>query len=114
MKKLIGIVVLLAILVGGFMALPNEVTDRLNPLVPKEEVFVQINEPGNPKNPGGYDYTLTGFNADGEKREVTFYAGKELRKDAFLKVYVKGSYVETWEEVQPVALPVKAREKISK
>ncbi len=93
MKKIMGMLVVLAVAIVGFMALPNEVTDRLNPLVPKDEIFVQITESGTPQSPGGYDYTLAGFNAEGEKREVTFYAGKELRKNAFLKVYAKGSYV---------------------
>ncbi len=93
------------------MFFPNEITDRINPLVPKSDIYVQINEEGTPLTPGGYDYTLTGYNESGEKAEVTFYAPGELREDAYLRVYTKGKYVETWEEVQLEEMPEEVKEK---
>lgn len=109
MKKIVGVVLFLAVMIGGFIALPNEISDRINPLVKEKAVFVQINKSGAPISPGGYDYTLTGYTEDGEETVVTFYASGELRKNAYLKVYAKGSYIETWEEVQPEALPEKVK-----
>ncbi|MEI4790638.1 YxeA family protein [Bacillus sp. FJAT-53060] len=114
MKKKVGVVLTLSVIIGGFIALPNEISDRINPLVPKKVVFVQINESGAPRSPAGYDYTLTGFTEDGEETVVTFYAGRELKKNAYLKVYAKGSYIETWEEVQPEALPEKVKVNFTK
>ena len=111
-KTMVGIVVI-AVLAAGFLAiLPEEERDLLNPLVPREEIYVQINKPGTPRGAGGYDYTLPGYTAEGEQREVTFYAGKKLREQAYLKVTAKGAYVETWAEVQFEQLPEKAKRQL--
>lgn len=113
MKKItIGLIVVL-VLIGSLLLVRTEVTDRFNPLIPKKEVYVQINKPGIHRNPGGYDYTLDGYTESGEKQVVTFYAGGTLRKDAFLKVFTKGKYVKTWEEVQPNELPEKVKNKMN-
>lgn len=100
---------------GGAIAVtiffPNEITDKMNPLVAKSQIYVQINKDGTPLSPGGYDYTLTGFDKKGKESEVNFYAGKELRKDAYLRIYTKGKYVKTWEEVQFEDIPDKAKGK---
>ncbi len=113
MKKILGILVFITILFVGYLFIPNEISDRFNPLVPSEEIFVQIDQDGTPRDPGGYDYTLNGFNEEGEKREVTFYAGKKLQPQAFLKVYAKGSYVEKWEEVELEDLPEEVRNELN-
>lgn len=104
------------IIVGGLVAASllfhNEVTDRFNPLVPKKDVYVQITEKGTPRSPGGYDYTLTGFDESGKERTVTFYAGGELRDSAYLRVDAKGKYIKTWEEVLWEDLPIEVRKKL--
>ena len=41
MKKVIGVIIFLFIFIGGFLAFPKELSDRINPFVPQEEVFVQ-------------------------------------------------------------------------
>ncbi|MDX8367217.1 YxeA family protein [Cytobacillus sp. IB215665] len=107
MKKIVGIIIFFILIFGGFLILPNEISDRVNPLIPADEIYVQINKQGTPRSPGGYDYTLNGLTKDGEEKEITFFASGKLRPNAFLKIYAKGSYVETWEEVHPDKLPVK-------
>ncbi|MGM7683328.1 YxeA family protein [Cytobacillus sp. Hm23] len=110
MKKIIGIILCITVITGVFFLLPIEITDQFNPFIREDPIFVQINEEGTPRSPGGYDYTLTGFTKDGEEKEITFYASGKLRQRVFLKIYAKGSYVETWEEVQPDMLPEKVKE----
>ncbi|MGE7884123.1 YxeA family protein [Bacillus sp. NPDC094077] len=60
-----------------------------------------------------YEYTLSGFDKEGKEKELGFIAQKNLRKEAFLRIYhsdKKG--VTAWEEVQKDGLPTKAKEKI--
>lgn len=112
MKKIIGVLLVFIVLIIGFFTIvPKEDRDHINPLVPKEEVYVKINEEGTPKG-GRYEYTLTGYNEDGEEKEITFDSGKVLKENAFLKVTVKGTFVEEWEEVQVGDLPEKVETRL--
>ncbi|MFE4764556.1 YxeA family protein [Bacillus mycoides] len=81
--------------------------------------YVQITKDGEQlkeKNVNGdttYQYTLPGFDKDGEKKEMEFTALKNLRKEAFLLIYYseeKG--VKSWEEVKKDELPTKVKEKL--
>ena len=59
-----------------------------------------------------YEYKLTGFDKDG-KEKIRIYSSKNLRKEAFLRVYhsdKKG--VSAWEEVKKDELPAKVKEKL--
>lgn len=88
----------------------------------KDEYYVQITRDGKEgvsKSMDGkvmgkeYEYTLSGFDKEGKEKELGFMAQKNLRKEAFLRVYhseKKG--VTAWEEVQEDELPKKAKEKI--
>ena len=116
MKKIISLLAagLAIVCIGAFLLIHNDVTDRFNPLVPKESVYVQINKDGKHLSAGGYEYTLEGYNGAGEEKEVTFFAGGLLRKNAYLKVSAKGKYVETWEEVHPDDMPRAVRAKLIK
>ncbi len=116
MKKLItgaiaGIFAFVVIVGGLYMLLPEEDRDHLNPLIPKENLYVRINESPVPVGPR-FEYTLTGYTDEGEKREVTFSAGKVLKENAYLKIVVKGSFVEEWEELSFEQLPEKIKEKL--
>ncbi|ARV45959.1 hypothetical protein BCV50_13650 [Bacillus subtilis] len=107
MKKIFSMIVGAGVIAAicGVLFIHNEITDRINPLVPRQDLYVQINRDGQHLKPGGTEYTLDGYNQSGEKSEVTFLAGSDLRKNAYLRVYTKGKYVETWEEVQYQDLP---------
>ncbi|MGD2410264.1 YxeA family protein [Bacillus subtilis] len=98
MKKAMAILAVLAAaaVICGLLFFHNDVTDRFNPFIHQQDVYVQIDRDGKHLSPGGTEYTLDGYNASGKKEEVTFFAGKELRKNAYLKVKAKGKYVETW------------------
>ncbi len=74
MKKLFFIIIFISTIIVTGLAImllfSNEITDRFNPLVPKEEIYVQVNKDGHAKSPGGYDYTLIGYNARGSKNKL--------------------------------------------
>lgn len=88
----------------------------------KDEYYVQITMDGKEgvsKSMDGkvmgkeYEYTLSVFDKEGKEKELQFMAQKNLRKEAFLRVYhsdKKG--VTAWEEVQEDELPKKAKEKL--
>ncbi|PGW63840.1 hypothetical protein COE26_28745 [Bacillus cereus] len=88
----------------------------------KDEYYVQITTDGKEgvsKSMDGkvmgkeYEYTLPGFDKEGKEKELEFMGQKNLRKEAFLRVYhseKKG--VTAWEEVQEDELPKKAKEKL--
>ncbi|AJQ61645.1 DUF1093 domain-containing protein [Bacillus thuringiensis] len=87
----------------------------------KDEYYVQITVDGkefDSKASDGqkfkdYEYKLTGFDKDGKEKELEFTAQKNLRKEAFLRVYnsdKKG--VTAWEEVKKDELPAKVKEKL--
>lgn len=57
-----------------------------------------------------YKYTLTGYNQNGNSKEIEFNTSRELREGAYLKLEVmllRG--VITWEEVEPNELPDKVK-----
>ncbi|MEC1646011.1 MULTISPECIES: YxeA family protein [Bacillus] len=107
MKKAMAILAVLAAaaIISGLLFFHNDVTDRFNPFIHQQDVYVQIDRDGKHLSPGGTEYTLDGYLASGKKEEVTFFAGKDLRKNAYLKVKAKGKYVETWEEVRFEDMP---------
>lgn len=87
----------------------------------KDEYYVQITADGkeylskasNGKTYKDYQYKLTGFDKKGKEKELEFTAQKNLRKEAFLRVYnsdKKG--VTAWEEVKKDELPAEVKEKL--
>jgi uncharacterized protein (TIGR01655 family) len=88
----------------------------------KDEYYVQINMDGKggvSKSMDGkvmgkeYEYTLSGFDKEGKEKELEFIAQKNLRKEAFLRVYhLDKKGVTAWEEVQEDELPKKVKEKL--
>ncbi|HDR4725172.1 YxeA family protein [Bacillus cereus group sp. Sample62] len=59
-------------------------------------------------------YKITGFDKDGKEKELEFDAQKNLRKDAFLRVYYSDEKgVSSWEEVEKDELPAKVKEKLA-
>ncbi|WP_369900125.1 YxeA family protein [Bacillus manliponensis] len=60
-----------------------------------------------------YEYELAGFDENGKEKVMEFDASKNLRKEAFLRVYHNGKGVLAWEEVKKDKLPKKVKEKLS-
>ncbi|WP_410985230.1 YxeA family protein [Bacillus cereus] len=60
-----------------------------------------------------YNYELQGFDEKGNEKTVEFNGFKELRKEAFLRVYYSDKKgVTAWEEVKKDELPAKVKEKL--
>lgn len=114
MKKfLITIGLIFVVCCAGIYALMTIDFNRIN----TSEYYVQITQDGvvtESKASDGkiykdYNYSLEGINKEGEKKTLDFFAQKNLRKDAYLKVYVKDSGVSSYDEVQYDDLPEKAK-----
>ncbi|TQS71831.1 YxeA family protein [Ornithinibacillus gellani] len=111
MKKIIGIGVVLLLVIVVILARVD--FNRLG----KDHVYVQIGEPANieeQKIDTGeiitrYWYELPAYDEEGNVVDVAFSANKELRQEAYLKLYVKkenevSSYDEvSWEEIPTAA-----------
>ncbi|EJR49027.1 hypothetical protein IIM_03806 [Bacillus cereus VD107] len=87
----------------------------------KDEYYVQITVDGkeyhgksdNGESYKDYQYKLTGFDKDGKEKELEFNAQKNLRKEAFLRVYYSDKKgVTAWEEVKKDELPAKVKGKL--
>ena len=60
-----------------------------------------------------YQYKLAGFDEEGKEKTMEFTAQKNLRKEAFLRIYYSDKKgVTAWEEVQKDELPAKVKEKL--
>ncbi|KWW15463.1 MULTISPECIES: YxeA family protein [Peribacillus] len=118
MKKFLMIVGILFILgAAGVFALTKLDFNRMN----ADNYYLQITEDGTQhehKLDDGsvmtsYSYKLEATNADGETETLEFTAQKNLRKDAYLKVYVKDEdQVSSYDEVTFEEIPKKAQEKL--
>lgn len=108
MKKIwIASIVAVLIIFVGIGVTYKEDLDRFNPFYKKEIVYVQINEQPKPDEPNGkrFKYKLTGYNAEGKERKVTFSTGSELEEGTYLKVWAKGAYTEKWDEIPAESVP---------
>jgi len=113
---IIGAGVILAVLIGFIVFIQNVNINRLG----ADSYFVQIQDSGKKmedKSDNGkiftyYEYTMKGFNEDGKEKTFTFTAQKDLRKQAYLRVYLKGDKVSSYQEVQANELPEKAKQNL--
>jgi len=87
----------------------------------KDEYYVQITVDGKEevsKSDSGekfksFKYKLPAFDKEGKEKEMEFTAQKNLRKEAFLRVYYSDKKgVTAWEEVKKDELPAKVKEKL--
>lgn len=114
MKKLIIGAVALVIVAFGLV---NIDWNRIG----KEALYVQIGEATNVEETTlesgdvvrRYEYTMPALTKDGDPQTVTFTAAKELRRGAYLKLYVKDQDVVTsYDEVKVADIPEAARGKL--
>ncbi|EEM03445.1 YxeA family protein [Bacillus pseudomycoides] len=87
----------------------------------KDEYYVQITVDGTEKSEKAdngqphksFEYKLPAFDKDGKEKEMEFTAVKNLRKEAFLRVFYSDKKgVAAWEEVKKDELPAKVKEKL--
>ena len=118
MKKfLIVIGVLFALGVAGIFAITKIDFNRMN----ADNYYLQITEDGVPhedKLDDGsvmttYSYQIDATNADGKTIPLEFTAQKNLRKSAYLKMYVKkDDQVSSYDEVKLEEIPQKAQKQL--
>lgn len=118
-KKIIGVLVAIAVIVGGLVILQNVNFNRLG----AEQYYTQIIGQGKilkSKDDNGvtyvsYEYKLPGFDKDGQQKTLTFTAQKQLRENAYLTLFVKDDEgVTSYQEVSKEDIPKKASEKLTK
>ncbi|MCH1627461.1 YxeA family protein [Fredinandcohnia quinoae] len=119
MKKWVIIITCIVILgIGGSVYLENT-TSGLKPTI--EGLFESEYKPHYVKTEsdnykklwnGKYRYTFTGYAEDGQKQEIVRVIDRELRSDAYLRMYAEGSLGKFWEEVQKDEIPEKALSKL--
>lgn len=119
MKKLIGFIVAIVIIVGGLVILQNVNFNRVG----AEQYYTQITGEGtmlkdkddNGKTYVSYEYKLPAFDKDGKAKILTFTAQKQLRKNAYLTLFEKADKgVTSYQEVKKGDIPKKANEKLVK
>ncbi|MEC0243603.1 YxeA family protein [Paenibacillus dokdonensis] len=116
MKKItISVTAMIALMIGVIFFLQNVNFKRIG----TEKYYVQIQE--GKKTAGRadsgekikyYEYGLRGFDENGQEKTLSFTANKDLRKDAFLCLYVKNNGVVSYQEVSDGELPDQAKEKV--
>ncbi|MFJ7738283.1 YxeA family protein [Lysinibacillus sp. NPDC097287] len=118
MKKVyIGIGAALILFVAALVALMTVDFNRIN----KDTYYLQVTTDGELEeyklNTGEiaktYWYELPSYDERGKEQTLKFSATKNLRKDAYLKLYVKnGNEVTSYNEVQFDEIPPKAQEQL--
>lgn len=118
MKKVfIGLTALVVLVIAALVILATVDFNRLG----KDSVYVQITEDGeiekfttsNGEVMAMYWYKQPAYKENGEAVDVQFSAGKNLRHDAYLKLYVKkGNEVTSYDEVSYEELPDKVKEQL--
>lgn len=83
----------------------------------QEFFYVQIDNNKISKTHGSsdmpYEYELTSYDENGKSRTFTFKTPRELRNQAYLKLLIKATGVNRWEEVQLDEIPTPARDQLS-
>ncbi|WP_313891629.1 YxeA family protein [Psychrobacillus sp.] len=120
MKKLIiGLLVTIILLGGAFFLLTTVNFNRLN----TDHYYVQITNDGvmtkNKVSTGEvfeqYEYTLDAYNEEGNTDTLDFTAIKQLRKNAYLKLFVNDEKnVKSYQEVMWEEIPKKAQLKFER
>ncbi|MEC0255544.1 hypothetical protein PAEVO_12190 [Paenibacillus sp. GM2FR] len=107
--------ILVAILIGFVVFIQNVNINRFG----TDSYYVQIQDGTKVEDKADngekyiyYEYTLEGFNKEGKAKTLTFTANKELRKEAYLRLYVKEKGVSSYQEVQADKLPEQAKVKL--
>lgn len=117
-KLLIGLVAVLLLGIGGMTLFTHFYNEG-------ETYYTQVTTDGTKGEDrdthGGtyvkYTYTLTGYDADGESRDLTFNVNRDtpLRRDAFLKMTWKENRgITRWEAVDQNDIPKKAQQALLK
>ncbi|WP_099221315.1 YxeA family protein [Listeria costaricensis] len=86
-----------------------------------DQYYVQITQNGDKQTEyaddgediSRYNYELTGYDENGKAKKLSFDAEKNLRLNAYLRVYYKNDVVSSYEEVQKQDIPQKAQTQLA-
>ena len=81
------------------------ILDRVNPLVPEQELYVKTEKPVSVNGYGTATYNQVAVAVDGKTRQLSFMGLSELKTDRYLKLQTKGAYVEVYDEVSANEVP---------
>lgn len=117
MKKLMIPGIIIVLIVGFILFIQNVNLNRLG----ADNYYLQIKAAGEKivdKSDNGqkfvsYKYSLPAYDKNGEEHTFTFNAQKQLRKGAYLNLFVKKDKgVTSYQEVKLDEVPDKAKEKL--
>lgn len=112
LKIIVAFIIVIAIGLGALaITMPKEEFDQVNPFAKSEARYVKIDEDGK-LTERRYAYELPSYNAEGEAKTLKFTASDNLRHGTYLKLTTKGSYTESWAEVDEKEVPEKVRMKL--
>lgn len=112
MKK--GIIAITIVVLGGIFVLAYFMSGSTWNRLGTDAYYVHITEDGTYEEETldngdvvvRYDYRLDGYDENGKKQTLQFYALKNLRHDAYLKIFYKESKgVTSYEEVKKEEVP---------
>ncbi|CEN83573.1 YxeA family protein [Paraclostridium sordellii] len=130
LKKFIGIscmvIVVLVIFTGIKINSDPLFLDKIRTSILTDEYFTKIEKDGvvdkdreKEDSTWKYKYDIQAYNKDGKAIKVSFYAEKNLRKGAYLKLNVQGGKdkngvysISSYEEVNETSLPSVVKEKL--
>lgn len=118
-KAMIALIVIVIIIGGGLLAMRFVNFNRIG----ADTYYIKVETDG--KKTSGqasdgstytdYNYDFTGYNEDGKEKQLELIAQKNLRKGAYLEVFVKGDKgVTSYQEVKQADVPKKAADPLNK
>ncbi|AAT62118.1 TPA: YxeA family protein [Bacillus cereus] len=112
-KKMITTII--AMLVIVVMLLPTKlgpVIDKYNPFYKTKEYYTVVNTIGQHVGDEWYEYEFIAFDERGKEQKIKKTVKHMLKRDEMLKVYAKGRYGESIEEIEAVNIPINAKSKL--
>ncbi|EOP62087.1 ferrichrome ABC transporter permease [Bacillus cereus] len=112
-KKMITTIIAMIVIV--VMLLPTKlgpVIDKYNPLYKTKEYYTVVNTIGQHIGDEWYEYEFIAFDERGKEQKIKKTVKHMLKRDEALKVYAKGRYGETIEEIEAVNIPINAKSKL--
>lgn len=105
---LIGILLFIGVTIGIFYYL--ESYEGIYYTKIDNTKITELNRTSNMK----YEYTLNSYNKNGKLKKIKFKTVRELKDQAYLKLIVKATGVNKWEEVKYEDLPAKVQKILNK
>lgn len=112
MKKLIGIIVVVLLIGGGFTITNGNTILKLGTTKYYVKTIKDYKDISNQNKDHytQYEYNIKGYDKNGNEKVLTFTTDKVLKVDRYLEVAEKNDEVKAYEEVKANNLPKKVKE----